>query len=124
MLIRIQLLILMLSRIRLLTLMRIRILLLIKLMRSAISGLQILPGSILSLHASIFSIQCPPRLHSEPLKLLNSDFNMDVTQLFTLIRIRMQRPKIMRIRIRNPAIFVRSNTGISRYGILCFLLVG
>jgi hypothetical protein len=80
--IRIELLILMRIRIRLLTLMRIRTMLPIKVMRSATFGLQILQGFILSLHAFILSIQCPPRLHFEPLKLRNFDFNVDPAQAF------------------------------------------
>jgi hypothetical protein len=65
-----------------LTLMRIRIFFLIKVMQSATPGLQILPGSILSLHASILSVQDSPRLLFQPLKLLNFDFNVDPDPAF------------------------------------------
>jgi hypothetical protein len=58
--------------------------------------------SILSLHASIVSVQVPPRLHFESLKLLNFDLMRIRIQLFTLVRIRIQLPKIMRIRTYNP----------------------
>ncbi len=64
----------------------------------------------LSLHAPITSLhfECPwPSMapFSEPRKLLNLDL-MRIRiqiQLFTLMWIRIQFPKIMRIRIRNPA---------------------
>jgi hypothetical protein len=53
-------------------------------------GLKDLNGSILSSHS-------PSWLHFEPLKLLNFDFNAGPDRL----------PKIMRIRIRNPALAKR-----------------
>jgi hypothetical protein len=43
-----------------------------------------------------------PRLHLEPLNLLNFDFNADRIMLFTTMRIRIKLPKIMWIRIRYP----------------------
>ncbi len=72
---------------------------------------------ILSLHASIMSGHGPPRLYFEPLKLLNFDINADPDPAIhcnvdpdpafnsnaepdssiTLIQIRIQLPKIMRI---------------------------
>jgi hypothetical protein len=57
--------------------MRIRILLIFKVIKSATTGLQTLQGSILSLHASIGRVYGPPRLHCEPLKLLNFVFSAD-----------------------------------------------
>jgi hypothetical protein len=72
--IRIQLLISMRIWIRLSTFMRIWILLPSRVIESAATGLQTLQGSILSLHASIGRVYGPPRLHCEPLKLLNVSF--------------------------------------------------
>jgi hypothetical protein len=73
---------------------------------SASICLQVLHGSILSLHASIHVyIHCPPWRHFEPLKLLNflllCGFEF---RFFTLmrIRIRLKLSRIIRIRIRNP----------------------
>jgi hypothetical protein len=75
--IRIQLFTLMRIRIQLFTLMGIGILLLIKVMRicNNYSSLQTLQDSILRLQTSIVRVNGPPRLHFEPLKLLNFDFN-------------------------------------------------
>jgi hypothetical protein len=42
------------------------------------------------------SVQGPPRLHFEPLKLLNFDLMRIRAQLLTLMRIRIQLPKLMR----------------------------
>jgi hypothetical protein len=80
--------------------MRIRILLLIK---ATTPRLQTLQSFILILQASTGSVHGPPRLYLEPLKLLNFDFNADQDSFFTLMWIRILLPKIMRIRIRNPA---------------------
>ncbi len=52
--------------------------------------------------APIRSIHGPSLLWFEPLKLLNFDLDAYPDPLFTLMRIRIQLPKIMRIRIRNP----------------------
>ncbi len=77
-------------RIHLFTLMRIRTLLLVKVVRIYDHWSTDLQGSILSLHASIVSVQCPPWIHFESLKLR--------IQLFTSMRIRIPLFKIMRIR--------------------------
>jgi hypothetical protein len=73
---------------------------------STITGLWTLQGSILSLHASIVSVNGPPYLHFEPLKLLNFDFNADLDphQLFPLMWIRIQLVSLMHIRIQLPKI--------------------
>jgi hypothetical protein len=42
---------------------------------------QTLPGSILSLYASIMSVHDTPRLHVEPLQILNFDFKADPDQV-------------------------------------------
>jgi hypothetical protein len=55
--------------------MRIRILLLIKVMQICNHWSLDPQGSILSIHASIVSVHGSPRLHFEPLKLLNFDVN-------------------------------------------------
>ncbi len=73
----------------------------------ATTGLQTLHGSILSLQASTVIVQSPPRLHFEPLKLLNSDIIADADPALTLMRIRALLPKkygSMRIQIRNPGL--------------------
>jgi hypothetical protein len=61
----------------------------------------------LSLHVSIVSIHGPPRLYFEPVKLLTFVFKVDPVPDLTfdsLMRIRIQLPKLMRIRIHNPVI--------------------
>ncbi len=81
-------------RIKLFTLIRIRIriLLLIRWCESATTGQQALqaPGPILSLHTFIVSVNGPPWLHFESLKLLNFDSKM---------QIRIQLPEAMRIHV-------------------------
>jgi hypothetical protein len=63
------------TRIHLFTLMRIRILPLVKMMQSATTGLQKLQASIVSVRV--------PRLHFEPLKLMNFYFKRIRSQQFT-----------------------------------------
>jgi hypothetical protein len=85
--IRIQLFTLIRSRIQLFTSMRIRIMIL------WIMICDHQPSDPPGLHFE------PPRLHFEPSKLLNFDYNADPD---SLLRILIQHPKTMRIRIRNP----------------------
>jgi hypothetical protein len=68
------------SRIQLFTEMLIRIRILIKVM--IICDCWSTEGSIFSLHGSIVCALCPPRLHFEPLELLNFDFNADPDPAF------------------------------------------
>jgi hypothetical protein len=92
--IRIQLFPLMRIRIQLFTLMRIRILFLIK----SYGNLQP-QAPFLSLQSSIsiMSVHGPPGRYFEPLKPLD----------FYFMRIRIQLPKIMRIPIRSPVLYLR-----------------
>jgi hypothetical protein len=87
--IRFQLFTYMRIRIQLFTFMRIRVLLLIR----------------------------PPLLCFEPLKLLNFDLDTDPDPLITLMRtgIRIQLPKIMRIRTRYPGQISREVHGIGHH---------
>jgi hypothetical protein len=100
--IRIHLFTLMRIRIRLFTLIRVRILINIMQICDHCRSTDF-PESILGLHASIASFHGPPRVGSilRVLKLLKFDFNVDPdpAQLVTLMRIRIQLPKIMRIRM-------------------------
>jgi hypothetical protein len=59
-------------------------------------------GSILSLHPAIVSVHGPPRLHFEPLKLLNFDLNADPD--LDLAFHSNADPDSMLIRIRNAAV--------------------
>jgi hypothetical protein len=58
----------------------------------------------LGLHFELSRFHCGlPRLHFEPLKLLNFDCNADFGSIFSLLKwIRIQLPEIMRIRILSP----------------------
>ncbi len=86
--------------IHLFTSMRIRIWLLllindlIKMMVSTTTDLQTLRGSIFSLYVSIVSVHSSPELHFESWKLLNFDYHADPDPVFTLVRFRIQLPKI------------------------------
>ncbi len=73
-----------------------------------VTGLPTLQGSIFSRHASNVSDHDPPRLNFQHLKLLNLTLMRILHQLFTLMRIWIQLPKIIQIRIpiRNPAIYI------------------
>ncbi len=46
------------------------------------TGIQTFQGSILRLHASIVSFHSPQRIHFDPLKFLNFDFNADPDPAF------------------------------------------
>jgi hypothetical protein len=74
-------------QIQLFTLMRkrIRILFLIEVCESAATGLTTLQSFISKLHASIVKVQGHPRLHFEPLMLLNFELNADQIQMLIWI---------------------------------------
>ncbi len=84
---------------------RIRILLLIKVngwCESASTAIQTLQGSICSLHASIVRVHSPSTAPFWASDASEFRLQWDPDPFFTLMRIRIQRPKIMRIRTRNP----------------------
>ncbi len=125
------LLILMWIRVRLFNLMRIRILLLINAMQ--ICNNRYWPPGLPRLHFESLCLQGePPRLHFERPELLKFGFDADadlafdfdadaeLTSAFTLVRFRIQLPKMMRIHadwIRNTGL--KSNM-TSAYSDICF----
>jgi hypothetical protein len=86
------------------SLMRIRILLLIKLIRICDHSTTDPPKLHFGPPGLHWEHRGPLRLYLEPLNILNFNFNADPSGSFlTLMQIRIQLPKIMRIRIRNTA---------------------
>jgi hypothetical protein len=66
-------------------------------------SISILHTSIVSHHDFIVSVCGPSWLHLKALQLLNFAFDADPDPEFhSKVQIRIQLPKIMRIRIRNP----------------------